>query len=101
MRYDTKLYFVRETGLEEYDNDTGDLIESEPIKTSRWVNVADMGEERMQAIFGRLKQGSVTIKMQGSYNEPFDYLEIGGKAYDVALTKRTRTITIYEAGDRA
>ena len=101
MRYDKRIYFVRETGLEEYDVETGDFIESEPIRTGAWANVSDMGEERIQAIFGRLKQGSITIKVQGVYNDPFDYIEIGGKEYDVALTKRTRLMTIYEAGDRA
>ena len=82
MRYDTRIYFVKE-GEEEYDYTTGDYITKEPIKHEVWANVSDTGTERMQLIYGALKQGALTVRIQGKYDETFDYIEVDGKKYNV------------------
>ena len=82
MRYDTRIYFVKE-GEEEYDYATGDYIATEPIKHEAWANVSDTGTERMQLIYGALKQGAITVRIQGKYDEAFDYVEADGKQYNV------------------
>ena len=82
MRYDTRIYFVKE-GEDEYDYATGDYIATEPIKHEVWANVSDAGTERMQLIYGALKQGAITVRIVGKYDNEFDYIEVDGKKYNV------------------
>ena len=82
MRYDTRIYFVKE-GEEVYDYDTGDYITTEPIKHEAWANVSDTGTERMQLIYGALKQGAITVRIRGKYEKEFDYILVDDKKYNV------------------
>ena len=82
MRYDQRVYFVKE-GEDEYDYATGDYVTTEPIKHEMWANVSDTGTERMQLIYGNLKQGAITVRIVGKYEEAFDYIEVEGKKYNV------------------
>lgn len=100
MRYDTKMYFVQEVE-DVYNEDTGDYSPSTPLKDSKWVNVSDMGIERMNAVFGRIRRKAITIRMQGEYLKNYDYIQIGEDKYDVGLTRTDRRGTTIEAGDRA
>ena len=81
MRYDKKVYFVTEG--EEYNYDTGNYEPAELVKDEAWANVSDTGTERMQLIYGALKQGAITVRVQGKYDEAFDYVEVDGKKYNV------------------
>ena len=82
MRYDQRIYFVKE-GEEVYDYDTGDYITTEPIKHEAWANVSDTGTERMKLIYGALKQGAITVRIVGKYDKEFDYIQVGDKKYNV------------------
>ena len=82
MRYSVPVYFVKETEPV-YDYETGDYVDGEPIKDEKWANVSDAGTERMQLIYGALKQGAITVRIQGKYDEAFDYIEVEGKKYNV------------------
>ena len=82
MRYDTRIYFVKE-GEEVYDYDTGDYITTEPIRHEAWANVSDTGTERMQLIYGALKQGAITVRIRGKYEKDFDYILVDDKKYNV------------------
>ena len=82
MRYDQRIYFVKE-GEDEYDYATGDYVTTEPVKREAWANVSDTGTERMQLIYGNLKQGAITVRIQGKYEEAFDYIEVENKKYNV------------------
>ena len=82
MRYSVPIYFVKETEPV-YDYETGDYITTEPIKYEAWANVSDTGTERMQLIYGALKQGAITVRIQGKYDEAFDYIQVDGKKYKV------------------
>ena len=82
MRYSTAIYFVKE-GEDEYDYSTGDYVTAGPIKHEVWANVSDTGTERMQLVYGALKQGAVTVRIQGEYEETFDYIEVDDKKYNV------------------
>ena len=82
MRYDQRIYFVKE-GEEVYDYDTGDYIATEPIKHEAWANVSDTGTERMQLIYGALKQGAITVRIRGKYEKEFDYILVDDKKYNV------------------
>ena len=82
MRYSVPIYFVKETEPF-YDYETGDYIDGEPIKEEAWANVSDTGTERMQLIYGALKQGAITVRIVGKYDKEFDYIEVEGKKYNV------------------
>ena len=89
MRYDQRIYFVKE-GEDEYDYATGDYVTTEPIRDEVWANVSDTGTERMQLIYGALKQGAVTVRIQGKYEEEFDYIEVENKKYNVDALRTFR-----------
>ena len=82
MRYDQRVYFVKE-GEDEYDYSTGNYVTTEPIKHEAWANVSDTGTERMQLIYGALKQGAITVRIVGKYDKEFDYIQVGDTKYNV------------------
>src|SRR5690625_1906711 len=82
MRYATPIYFVKETEPV-YDYETGDYIDGQPIKDEMWANVSDTGTERMQLIYGSLKQGAITVRIRGKYEKEFDYILVDDKKYNV------------------
>ena len=99
MRYSTPIYFVKE-GEDEYDYSTGDYVTTEPIKHEAWANVSDMGTQRQTLVFGALKQGALTIRIQNKYEQPFDYIEVGGQPYNVASTRTFRHDQAFEVSEQ-
>ena len=99
MRYDQRIYFVKE-GEDEYDYTTGDYSAGEPTKDEVWANVSDMGTQRQTLIFGALKQGALTIRIQNKYEQPFDYIEVDGQPYNVASTRTFRHDQAFEVSER-
>lgn len=82
MRYDTSIFFVSGSD-KEYDPDSGEWKNGEPVKTKKYANVTHMGAERQQAVFGDVKANRYVIRLQRAYTESFDYVEIDGKPYHV------------------
>ena len=99
MRYSTPIYFVKE-GEDEYDYSTGNYVTTEPIKHEVWANVSDTGTERMQLIYGALKQGAITVRIQGKYDEAFDYIEVDGKEYNVDAFRTFRNDQAFNLSER-
>ena len=99
MRYDKRIYFVKE-GEDEYDYNTGNYVTGEPIKDEVWANVSDMGTQRQTLIFGALKQGALTVRIQNKVEQPFDYIEIDGQSYNVASTRTFRHDQAFEVSGR-
>ena len=99
MRYDKRIYFVKE-GEDEYDYSTGNYVTTEPIKHEVWANVSDTGTERMQLIYGALKQGAITVRIQGKYDETFDYIQVGDKKYNVDAFRTFRNDQSFNMSER-
>lgn len=99
MRYDKEIYFVQK-GEEKYDYNTGDYIETKPIKFKRYARVTDVGAEKMQLIYGELKKGAKTVRIQNHYLGPFDYIEIDEKKYSVQLERRMRNDRSFEVVEK-
>ena len=99
MRYDQRVYFVKE-GEDEYDYATGDYIATEPIKHEVWANVSDTGTERMQLIYGALKQGAITVRIVGKHDKEFDYIEVEGKKYNVDAFRTFRNDQAFNLSER-
>lgn len=89
MRFDTPIYFVRiQAG--EYDASTGDYGEDTKTEEMRLAAVTDTGTQTMTLVYGSLKQGSKTIRLQNHYTKPFDSIRIGEKQYRVDKERKLR-----------
>lgn len=98
MRYDTPVYFLT-TKAGTYDAATGDYGEDTEAEEKRDASVTDTGDETLTLIYGEIKQGVKTIRLQNHYDKPFDRIRIGeGKAakyYRVDRARRLRTKHVF------
>ena len=90
MRFDTSIYFQRITPGE-YDAITGNYSENAVIEDQRYADITDTGTDIMHLLYGGLKQGSLTIRLQAPYNLPFDHIRIGSKIYNVDRSRMLRS----------
>lgn len=94
MRYDHEVYFCR-NGDSTYNEETGDYTESEPTKVKRYASISPTSDEKVQIVYGRMVQGSLTIQLQNRYPDPFDYILIDGKKYHVDSRKKLRVKDVF------
>lgn len=99
MRFDQKIKLVKE-GTPIYNPQTGNYDSTEGTEQKLWVNVSDMTEERMSFLFGGLKQGAYTIRLQGQVLRKFDYVEMNGKKYNVNQQRVLRRFTTLQVSER-
>lgn len=78
MRYDKPVYFVK-VSQKQYDPDSGEWKNGEPVKTKKYANVTHMGAERQQAVFGDVRSNRLVVRLQRAYTEPYDFIELNGK----------------------
>lgn len=90
MRFDTPIYFQTITPGE-YDAETGNYAPDTIAETKRYASVTDSGTEMLKLVYGGLKQGSLTIRMQQPYKSPFEQIRIGDKLYRVDMSRRLYT----------
>lgn len=89
MRFDTPVYFQTiKTG--EYDTSTGDYREDIITEEMRYASVTETGIETLNLIYGEIKQGVKTVRLQNYYDKPFDRLRIGNKVYRVDRARPLR-----------
>lgn len=92
MRCDTPIYFQRIT--QEFDASTGDYVNS-ITEEKRLASVTDSTTETMNLIYGEIKQGSKTLRLQNHYDKPFDQIRIGGTSYRVDRERKLRVKHIF------
>lgn len=88
MRYDTPVYF--QTIKSEYDSETGNYGISYLNEVMRYASVTNSSEYVLHLVYGELKQGSLTVRLQNRFDEPFDRIRIGNKIYKVDSTRPLR-----------
>lgn len=88
MRFDTPVYFQRIKS--EYVAATGNYGISLLEEDMRRASVTDSGAQTLMLVYGALKQGSLTIRLQRPYDKPFDRIRIGGKFYQVDRPRKLR-----------
>lgn len=98
MRYDKTIYFQKITPGA-YNPNTGDYGEDTVEETRELASVTDTGTETMNIVYGSVKQGSMTIRLQTHYEKPFDFIRIGQKRYRVDLSRELRTKHIFVVSD--
>lgn len=97
MRYNTPIYFLRKQ-KGEYNATTGDYSPETAQEVKRYASVTDTGTETLNLVYGGPKQGSLTIRLQRPYAEPFDQIRIGdgeqAKHYSVDRSRLYKRVFI-------
>lgn len=94
MRGDTEVFFQSITPGE-YDKATGDYKEDTVREEKRHASVTDTGTETMNLVYGSIKQGSKTVRLQTHYKKPFDRIRIGNALYRVDFERKLRTKHVF------
>ena len=94
MRFDTPIYFQCNQKAV-YNPTTGNYDEQPPLEKMRYAAVTCSARDTMNLIYGEIKQGSLTIRLQNHYTEPFDRIRIGKKFYRVDSEKLLRVKNIF------
>ena len=92
MRYSTPVYFQRIKS--EYDATTGNSGISILSEVKRYAAVTDTGTETLQLLYGDIKQGALTIRLQRPYDAAFDRIRIGEKFYRVDRSRLKKRVFI-------
>lgn len=95
MRYDTPIFFQLITPGE-YDTASGNHGPDVVAETQKRASVTDSGVQTLQLIYGELRQGSKTIRMQRPYTDPFDRIRIGDKTYRVDFARHQKSFVVSE-----
>lgn len=109
MRCDTKIYFVTD-GARTLVTDNGaanygDYTVGKPTEVERMADVTDTQTKTQMLVYGAIKEGSKTVRLNEQYLEPFDHIRIvdrdtGGSAlYDVdakRILRRRSTFICHE-----
>lgn len=88
MRFDTPVFFQRTN--REFDASTGDYKISVVEEEKRFASVTASSVETLNLVYGELKQGSLTVRLQNHYSKPFDRIRIGEKVYRVDSARPLR-----------
>lgn len=66
-----------------YNPSTGQFDESVQIITKLPCNISQLGVERTVQLFGEMDKTILVVRLQRPYTQPYDYLLIDGKRYNV------------------
>lgn len=94
MRFDTPIFF-QQLIPGDYNPDTGDYGPDKISETKRYASVTSAGVETLNLIYGELKQGSFTVRLQSRYPYLFDRIRIDRKIYRVDFTRNLRSKQVF------
>lgn len=100
MRYDTPIFF-RKYVAGDYDAASGNYKDDTFTEEQQFASVTDSGVETLNLIYGELKQGSKTIRLQRAYTKPFDRIRIGEKLYRVDFSRKLKNFVVSEVQGNA
>lgn len=91
MRYGRKVWFVNEAESV-YDETTGDYTDPVVERIFRNASISTTGEEAQNMLYGKIKEGALTILIQNTVEAPFQYMEVDeeGNKYLVDNKRKTR-----------
>lgn len=95
MRYDTEIFFQKVVKAGEYDANTGNYAPDEIKEVLKNADVTDSGVEMMGIVYGCVKKGSKTIRLQSHYKHSFDCIRIGNKLYHADFERKLRTKHVF------
>ena len=99
MRFDTPIHF-KSIKQGDYDEHTGNNGNDNITEVKKYASVTDCGVDTIKLIYGTIKQGSLIVKIQDSYKEPFDFIRIGDKDYKVDMSRKLRTKQVFIVSEK-
>ena len=94
MRFDTPIYF-QTVKKGEYDPETGNYAEDTVTEDEVFASVTDSRAETLNLVYGAIKQGCYTVRLQNIYRKPFDRIRMGEKVYKVDFSRKLRLKHIF------
>lgn len=94
MRYDTPIYF-RSLEKGAYNPDTGNYAPDTITEDCVFADVTESRIETLNMVYGELKQGCYTVRLQNIYIKPFNQIRIADKLYCVDFSRKLRTKHIF------
>ena len=98
MRFDTPIYF-QSVIQGDYDASTGNYKEDIITEDNIYASVTDSRTELLKLIYGEIKQGCVTVRLQNHYNKPFNRIRIGDILYSVDYSRKLRKMHVFVASE--
>lgn len=95
MRYDTPIYFQTVVEKGKYNSSTGNYEPDTVTEAKALSSVTDSKTETVKMVYGELKQGCLTVRLQNIYRKPFDKIRIGDKLYREDFSRKLRTKHIF------
>lgn len=94
MRCDKEIYFrIKTPG--EYDARSGNYLAGTETLSCQIANVTDTKEKELILLYGGIKQGALTIRLQSHYDNYFDDILIDNKPYRVDSRRKLRTKDVF------
>lgn len=90
MRFDTPIYMQKITHGE-YDAAKGDYADDFIDETCVYADVTNTGTDVMHLVYGEIRQGCLTIRLQNHYLKTFNRIRVGDKQYRVDFERKLRT----------
>ena len=94
MRFDTPVYFL-DIKKGKYDPDTGNYAPDIVEEAKLWASATESKVDTLNLIYGEIKQGCYTVRLQNIYEKPVHRIRIGDKLYKVDFRRRLRTKDIF------
>ena len=95
MRYDTPIFF-QSVQSGEYNTTTHNYGDDQITEEKRYASVSDTGEQTLKLLYGKIKQGSKTIRLQRPYTKAFDKIRINEKVYSVDFSRKLKSFVVSE-----
>lgn len=93
MRFDTEVY-LQTVSEGAFDPSTGNYSDETVTEEKMYANVTDTTTDDLILVYGSIKEGSKTVRMQGSV-PTFDYMRIGNKRYKENSRRTLRRLTTF------
>ena len=94
MRFDTPIYF-QSVIPGEYDASTGNYKEDTITEDKKLASVTDSKTELVNLIYGDIKQGCLTVRLQTHYEKPFSRIRIDDVLYSVDYSRKLRKMQVF------
>jgi hypothetical protein len=100
MRYDRKVWFVNESESV-YDEATGDYTDPVVERIFRLANITTTGEQSMVMLYGKIRQGAYTVRVQNGLEAPYQHIEVDsiGNKYLVDSKKQLRNDLVLKVSE--
>ena len=95
MRYDTPIYFQNITEGE-YDTTTGNYVQDKTEETKVYANITDTKTDTLSLVYGGIKQGGLTIRLQQPFKKAFDFIRIDKKRYKTDYSRNNKIFVVSE-----